>query len=72
MLLGVTEGQNSIKTQDQMSEEEREDWQIGKELIKTCVETYFKTVTGLAPEIVEFSEDLVRGERDWVIPHYNP
>ncbi|MCO5565297.1 hypothetical protein L7F22_018970 [Adiantum nelumboides] len=48
----------------------REDWSIGHELIKTCVETYTGTKTGLSPEIAMFrvKNDGYHGlEEDWFI-----
>lgn len=48
----------------------REDWSIGHELIKTCVETYTSTKTGLSPEIAMFRmiNDGYQGtEEDWYI-----
>ncbi|KAH9823343.1 family 47 glycoside hydrolase [Melampsora americana] len=72
LMLGVTEGQ-SIEKRKEMNEDQTEDWEIGKELIKTCVDTYEKTKTGLAPEIVEFSQKskVNEHEREWIIPHYD-
>lgn len=72
LMLGVTEGQPIETREKEMDEDQTEDWEIGKELIKTCVDTYEKTATGLAPEIAEFSgKSKVNGvEREWIIPHY--
>ncbi|KAG0141673.1 hypothetical protein CROQUDRAFT_673980 [Cronartium quercuum f. sp. fusiforme G11] len=66
LLLGVTEGGQEKLRKGQNAEE---DWTIGKELIRTCVETYAQSATGLGAEIVEFKAG---GRREWVIPHYNP
>ncbi|EGG12305.1 family 47 glycoside hydrolase, partial [Melampsora larici-populina 98AG31] len=73
LMLGVTEGQPINTIPKEMNEDQNEDWEIGKELIKTCVDTYEKTFTGLAPEIVEFSgQSNVNGiQREWMIPHYH-
>ncbi|EPQ26953.1 uncharacterized protein PFL1_05588 [Pseudozyma flocculosa PF-1] len=47
---------------------EVEDWRLGHELVRTCVDTYQKTKTGLAPEIVFFRTpaEIEHGE-DWYI-----
>ncbi|GAA5824425.1 hypothetical protein JCM10212_000785 [Sporobolomyces blumeae] len=37
-----------------LSERQTDDWYVGKELLRTCVDTYVKSKTGLAPEIVNF------------------
>lgn len=77
MLLGVTEGKKCLGAGDVegLSERQEEDWIIGKELIRTCVDTYEKTATGLAPEIVHFvqkREHINRFKnREWIIPRYN-
>ncbi|KIM38981.1 glycoside hydrolase family 47 protein [Hebeloma cylindrosporum] len=48
----------------------QKDWELGVELLKTCVDTY-NTATGLAAEIVHFytSDDGLQAhpERDWYI-----
>ena len=35
-------------------ETDREDWRLGHELVRTCMDTYAKTKTGLSPEIAFF------------------
>ncbi|CBQ72789.1 related to alpha-mannosidase [Sporisorium reilianum SRZ2] len=35
-------------------ETDREDWRLGHELVRTCMDTYTKTKTGLSPEIAFF------------------
>lgn len=47
-----------------------ENWQVGTELVRTCVDTYQKTATGLAPEIVDFSPPY-SAAREWKIPGYS-
>ncbi|CAH7669632.1 glycoside hydrolase [Phakopsora pachyrhizi] len=72
-LLGVTEGRKM--TEEEVSKLEKEaqyDWYIGKELIKTCVNTYNKSATGLGAEIVNFIEKPNQSYyestgRDWYI-----
>ncbi|CAG8705119.1 241_t:CDS:2, partial [Dentiscutata erythropus] len=55
LALGATRGRKVHDVQKNMSDNDLEDLNIGKELAKTCVEMYFSTTTGLAPEIVYFS-----------------
>jgi endoplasmic reticulum Man9GlcNAc2 1,2-alpha-mannosidase len=48
----------------------KEDWNVGHELIKTCVDTYTGTETGLSAEITMFRmpNDTYKGkEEDWYI-----
>ncbi|GAA5913944.1 glycoside hydrolase family 47 protein [Sporobolomyces salmoneus] len=40
--------------EDEFSDSNQDDWYLGKELLRTCVDTYFSSKTGLAPEIVNF------------------
>ncbi|KDR68814.1 hypothetical protein GALMADRAFT_256675 [Galerina marginata CBS 339.88] len=48
----------------------RKDWQLGYELLETCIDTY-KTPTGLSPEIVYFytpeNSEVADKTRDWYI-----
>lgn len=47
-----------------------EDWTVGHELIRTCVETYSGTKTGLAAEITMFrieGDSYPGSEEDWFI-----
>ncbi|KAF0448079.1 mannosyl-oligosaccharide alpha-1,2-mannosidase [Gigaspora margarita] len=55
LALGATQGRKVNDIQKHMSDNDLEDLDIGKELTKTCVEIYFSTSTGLAPEIAYFS-----------------
>ncbi|CAH7687590.1 family 47 glycoside hydrolase, partial [Phakopsora pachyrhizi] len=79
LLLGVTEG-HRMTDEDVTtlkSDALQEDWMIGKELIRTCVDTYVKSATGLGAEIVHFLERPNQAYfkskgRDWFISHYNP
>lgn len=51
-LLGVTEGTGSLPPDEsKFTESQYDDWYAGKALIKTCVDTYFSSKTGLAPEV---------------------
>lgn len=53
----------------------QEDWDVGHELTKTCVETYSDTKTGLSPEIAMFrlEGDGYKGpEEDWYIKQPSP
>ncbi|GAA5829513.1 hypothetical protein JCM3766R1_001130 [Sporobolomyces carnicolor] len=38
----------------EFSERSQDDWYLGKELLRTCADTYFSSKTGLAPEIANF------------------
>ncbi|GAA5961860.1 hypothetical protein JCM3765_004098 [Sporobolomyces pararoseus] len=40
--------------EDEFTDRDQDDWYLGKELLRTCVDTYFSSKTGLAPEIVNF------------------
>ncbi|CAG8592460.1 8598_t:CDS:2, partial [Racocetra fulgida] len=55
LVLGATRGRKVHDIQEDMSDNDLEDLDIGKELTKTCAEIYFSTNTGLAPEIAYFS-----------------
>jgi len=78
LLLGVTEGERTLKDSDITSfpDSIQEDWLLGKELIKSCVDTYKQSLTGLGPEIVHFTngpQDYDKSnQREWRIPNYNP
>ncbi|KNZ56385.1 hypothetical protein VP01_2416g6 [Puccinia sorghi] len=78
LLLGVTEGERTLKDSDLTSfpDSIQEDWLLGKELIKSCVDTYKQSSTGLGPEIVRFTdgpEDYHKpNQREWHIPNYDP
>ncbi|KAA1103445.1 mannosyl-oligosaccharide alpha-1,2-mannosidase [Puccinia graminis f. sp. tritici] len=78
LLLGVTEGDRTLQDQDvlKLPDSNQEDWVLGKELIKSCVNTYELSKTGLGPEIVHFinrPEDFDKiKKREWGIPNYSP
>ncbi|GAA5862653.1 hypothetical protein JCM3774_001092, partial [Rhodotorula dairenensis] len=87
LLLGVTEGRRGDEhhhpslasavppDESEFSPEEKEEWHLGKQLIRTCVDTYFATRTGLAPEIVYFHShpnDAKRYGREWFINSRKP
>ncbi|QRV79706.1 glycoside hydrolase family 47 protein [Ceratobasidium sp. AG-Ba] len=69
LLLGVSEGRslNRADIQSRPSRD-RNDWRIGEELTKTCMDTH-KTETGLSPEIAVFytAEDPQSKTKDWYI-----
>lgn len=81
LMLGATESQSpipptSLKELGQRQAAALEDWSVGHELIRTCVETYKTTKTGLGPEIAHFRlpqekermrELGVTKEEDWYI-----
>ncbi|KAI9604596.1 hypothetical protein KEM48_002349 [Puccinia striiformis f. sp. tritici PST-130] len=79
LMLGVTEGERALLSMNEvlkLSESAQEDWLLGKELIKTCVNTYELSTTGLGPEIVQFINrpdqfDKIY-QRGWLIPHSDP
>lgn len=50
----------------------REDWRVGHELIRTCVDTYANSATGLGAEIVFFrSMKNATDNRAWVVKQAN-
>ncbi|GAA5826010.1 hypothetical protein JCM5353_008995 [Sporobolomyces roseus] len=82
LLLGSTTSSSQSTTislpplpDQDLTERELDDWVLGKELLKTCVDTYFQSRTGLAPEIVNFytpyspaaSIDKTHLSRQWFI-----
>lgn len=51
-LLGVTEGRGPVPpNRDAFSDTQTDDFFSGTALIRTCVDTYSQTKTGLAPEV---------------------
>lgn len=77
LLLGVTDGNTLPVPPDEstFTAAQREDWYLGKQLTKTCVDTYFASKTGLAPEIVNFfthKNDAKRYGREWFINSRQP
>ncbi|GAA5821417.1 hypothetical protein JCM11251_004613 [Rhodosporidiobolus azoricus] len=70
-LLGVTEAAVPLPPNEStFSDKQTDDWYAGKALIKTCVDTYTSSKTGLAPEIVNFyrsSSDAKKDGREWFI-----
>lgn len=74
---GIEDGKRAISfppsTDLVFSALSREDWSVGHELIKTCVETYTGTNTGLSPEIAMFRlehDSYTGAEEDWYIKRY--
>ncbi|BGP30573.1 mannosyl-oligosaccharide alpha-1,2-mannosidase [Rhodotorula toruloides] len=71
-LLGASNGNTLPLPPDEatFSESQLDDWVAGKGLIRTCVDTYTSSKTGLAPEIVNFylrAADAKAAGRDWFI-----
>ncbi|KAL2930598.1 Mannosyl-oligosaccharide 1 2-alpha-mannosidase MNS3 [Bienertia sinuspersici] len=56
LALGATKGMTKSKAMkdNMLSFEDLENLRLAEDLVKTCVETYFVTSTGLAPEIAYF------------------
>lgn len=48
-MLGATDGK-LVDAASSLGEHEHEDFLAGQQLTKTCVDTYAKAATGLAPE----------------------
>ncbi|GAA5855970.1 hypothetical protein JCM8547_000435 [Rhodosporidiobolus lusitaniae] len=71
LLLGVTEGAGPLPPDEStFTDSQIDDWYAGKALIKTCVDTYTSSKTGLAPEIVNYYLDPSLAHsagRDWFI-----
>ncbi|BGP38422.1 mannosyl-oligosaccharide alpha-1,2-mannosidase [Rhodotorula kratochvilovae] len=72
LLLGATDGNRLAVPPDEasFSDAQLDDWYAGKALIRTCVDTYTKSKTGLAPEIVNFythAPDAHKAGREWFI-----
>ncbi|BGP14426.1 hypothetical protein JCM10213_004549 [Rhodosporidiobolus nylandii] len=71
LLLGATEATAPLPPDESLfTDEQTDDWFTGKALIKTCVDTYTSSKTGLAPEIVNFFSDPAAAKkagRDWFI-----
>lgn len=55
-VLGVTEGA-SIYELDPLDKKDGEDFHMGQEITRTCYEMYNMTATGLASEIVYFTDE---------------
>ena len=59
-----------LRQESQPHPKDVEDWRVGHELIRTCVDTYIHSRTGLAPEIAFFRvpQDPPRSQEvDWFI-----
>lgn len=67
--LGVTLGK-TVREVKHLNFKQLEDLRIGKELTKTCTEMYFRTATGLAPEIAYFTS-LSGPEKDIYIKKFD-
>ncbi|EOQ99771.1 Mannosyl-oligosaccharide 1,2-alpha-mannosidase MNS3 [Wallemia ichthyophaga EXF-994] len=69
-LLGVHEGKSHLPLdQSTFTTQQREDWWVGEELLKTCYDTYTSTKSGLSPEIIHFHQvgDYRGQKEDWYI-----
>ncbi|GAA5975567.1 hypothetical protein JCM21900_002348 [Sporobolomyces salmonicolor] len=71
LLLGTTLAQSPLPPDESaFNERQTDDWFAGKELLRTCVDTYVRSKTGLAPEIVNFHRTAAAARkegRDWFI-----
>ncbi|GAA5998370.1 glycoside hydrolase family 47 protein [Rhodotorula paludigena] len=72
LLLGATDSNRLPVPPDEslFTDAQLDDWYAGKALIKTCVDTYTSSKTGLAPEIVNFytsPAEARRNHREWFI-----
>ncbi|GAA6000206.1 hypothetical protein JCM10207_007905 [Rhodosporidiobolus poonsookiae] len=71
LLLGVTEAAGPLPPDEStFTDAQTDDWFAGKALIKTCMDTYLSSKTGLAPEIVNYyrsASDARTAGRDWFI-----
>ena len=77
MMLGAAaSGNRDSLTPPQRDATLLEDWRVGHELTRTCVDTYTSAATGLAPEIVFFRPPNdtrnVGTHREWVVKRTNP
>jgi endoplasmic reticulum Man9GlcNAc2 1,2-alpha-mannosidase len=61
LALGATKGVTKKKALENnlLTDEDIENLQLAEDLTKTCVETYFVTSTGLAPEIAYFHNEVI-------------
>ena len=50
----------------------QEDWRVGHELVRSCVNTYTESATGLGAEIVFFQppNEMKPGTRPWMVKRY--
>ncbi|KAG2221161.1 hypothetical protein INT45_007738 [Circinella minor] len=64
--LGATQGL-TLNQAPLMTDKDREDLQLGKEITRTCYEMYNSTATGLASEIVYFNTEAHGGDSDLYI-----
>ncbi|PRT54600.1 Mannosyl-oligosaccharide 1,2-alpha-mannosidase [Wickerhamiella sorbophila] len=56
--IGATNGKTLAEAQAEgWTTEQAEDFALGEQLTRSCVETYLQTATGLGPEIVVFNTD---------------
>ncbi|KAG6835408.1 hypothetical protein H0H93_001765, partial [Arthromyces matolae] len=62
---------------EELTESARRDWKTGLEFIDTCMDTYKRTATGLAADVVHFrrrgdGETFYSGNLDWYIKGSRP
>ncbi|KAG6828994.1 hypothetical protein H0H92_006066 [Tricholoma furcatifolium] len=77
LLLGsTTSGSSALQVsvpplEEELTAQARRDWKTGIDLIETCMDTYKRTATGLAPEVVHFrvpgEREFRLGNKDWYI-----
>ncbi|TNY18789.1 glycoside hydrolase [Rhodotorula diobovata] len=77
LLLGATDGNRLSVPPDEssFSDAQLDDFYAGKALIRTCVDTYASSRTGLAPEIVNFHLSplkALQSNREWFIASRKP
>ncbi|KAG6909091.1 hypothetical protein DXG01_002072 [Tephrocybe rancida] len=82
LMLGATTSGASVARvsvpplDEELTEAARRDWQTGVAMLETCVDTYKRTATGLAPEIVHFrhrdEREKPKGNGDWYIKDAQP
>ncbi|ORY88760.1 glycoside hydrolase [Leucosporidium creatinivorum] len=65
LMLGVTDGTGPVPPDtSSFTDDQQDDFFAGKALLRTCVNTYVATKTGLAPEIVNFHTDALHAKKD--------
>ena len=73
LMLGATEGRMSVPPPlEDFDDSQLDDWYMGAALVRTCVDTYARAKTGLAPEITYWHDPAnvkaaQKDGRDWYI-----
>lgn len=77
-MLGVTGGA-AFDPSESLSSESHSNWNLGQQLVKTCMDTYTQSKTGLGAEIVFYYPTLEQKhtakdvtERAWYIDKRKP